>query len=406
MRRSRLGAALDARAAVRSGVRLDDFLRQRLARYATRLPVPLEALPVTFDVEGGEAVVRPRQAPRRAGPDPLAEAPPFARALVAREGLHAARELRDAEAALDRLDARVSAARERLDAVERGIADALSSRQIVGPARVDATAEQLGRPPVPSLAPVAALRALVAALLAAEAWRFVPEGMDAALRTAPVPAALSLAFAVGIAAAAFTFAGTAVARAAEATSLAADPARRRLLFASAAGAALLVPGVVAAASHPARWAELALLAVVPMAGAVLWRWAGEIARGRAAAAAAALDWDRERAREALERGRHEEVRERAAAQLAGAEAERAQARRRLQQLHRLAVGAERSADLAARAEAHRLDRLSEGLACALELDRYLYLRLSSEQVHEYVARPARTPRLEPAVSAERLGVAG
>jgi hypothetical protein len=146
---------------------------------------------------------------------------------------------------------------------------------------------------------------------------------------------------------------------------------------------------------------------VPLAGAILWRWAGELARGRAVAAAAALDWDRERAREALERGRHEEVRERAAAELASAEAERAQARRRLQQLHRRAVGAERSADLAARAEAHRLDRLSEGLACALELDRYLYLRLSAEQVHDYVERPARTtPRLEPAVSAERLGVAG
>src|SRR5262245_535072 len=64
--RSRLAAALDARLAVRSGVRLDDFLRHRLARYAARLPIPLEALPVTFDVEGGEAVVRPRPAPPHA----------------------------------------------------------------------------------------------------------------------------------------------------------------------------------------------------------------------------------------------------------------------------------------------------------------------------------------------------
>jgi hypothetical protein len=405
VRRSRLGAALDARLAVRSGVRLDDFLRHRLARYATRLSVPLEALPVTFDVEGGEAVVRPRPAPRRGGPE-RAETPPFARALVARDGLHAARELRDAEAELDRLDARVSAARARLDALDLELAQALSSRQIVAPARVEATPEQLGRPPVPSVAPVAGLRAFVAALLAAEAWRFVPEGIEPALRATPVPAALSLAFAVGTAAAAFTFAGAAAARAAEAISLAADPARRRLLLAAAAAAALLVPGIVAAASAPGRWAELGLLAVVPLAGAALWRWAGGLARTRAAAAAAALEWDRERAREALERGRREEVRERAAAQLGLAEADRAQARRRLQRLHRLAVGAERSADLAARAEAGRLDRLSEGLACALELDRYLYLRLSAEQVHAYVDRPARARRLEHAVSTERLGVAG
>jgi hypothetical protein len=51
--RSSLGAALDARRAVRAGVRIDDFLRHRLARYATRLPVPLDALPVAVAVEGG-----------------------------------------------------------------------------------------------------------------------------------------------------------------------------------------------------------------------------------------------------------------------------------------------------------------------------------------------------------------
>src|SRR6266511_3737930 len=69
--RSTFVAALDARLAVRSGV--------RLARYATRLPVPLEGLPVTFDVEGGEAVVRPRPRARLHGPRP--EAAATARAL-------------------------------------------------------------------------------------------------------------------------------------------------------------------------------------------------------------------------------------------------------------------------------------------------------------------------------------
>jgi hypothetical protein len=406
LRRSRLGAALDARLAVRSGVRLDDFLRHRLARYAVRLPVTLEELPVTFDVEGGEAVVRPRPPPRRAGPDARAEPPPFARALVAREGPNAARELRAAEAALDGLDARVAAARARLDALEVELAEAMSRREVVAPARIEATPEQLGRPPVPSPAFAAGLRVLVAALLAAEAWRFAPAGIEASLRATPVPAGLALALAVGAAAAAFTFAGAAAARAAEAISLAAAPARRGLLLAAAAGAALLGPAVVVAAAASGRRAELALLAVVPFAGAVLWRWADALGRARAVAAAAALDWDRERAREALERGRREEVRARAQARLAEAEGERAQARRRLAQLHRLAVGVERSAELAARSEARRLDRLAEGLACALELDRYLYLRLSAaEQARAYLERPARTPRLEPAVAPERL-VAG
>ena len=56
--RSRAGVALEARAAVRAGIRLDDFLRHRLARYAADLPVALEELPVEIDVEGGEPVVR------------------------------------------------------------------------------------------------------------------------------------------------------------------------------------------------------------------------------------------------------------------------------------------------------------------------------------------------------------
>src|SRR5512133_3572836 len=67
--RSILAAAADARLAVRAGVRIDDFLRHRLARYAGRLPVPLEGLPVTVDVEGGDVVIRPRgPLPPRATP--------------------------------------------------------------------------------------------------------------------------------------------------------------------------------------------------------------------------------------------------------------------------------------------------------------------------------------------------
>jgi hypothetical protein len=415
LRRSHLAAALDARLAVRSGVRLDDFLRHRLARYASRLPVPLEELPITVDVEGGEAVIRPRPARRAPVSAAPAEVPAFTRALADREGPYAARELRDAETALDRLDARAAAARARLDALQADLAAALSSGQLAARPDVNATAEQLGRPPVPPALPVHALRAFVAILVAAEAWRFAgpvlaASGIDAAalehaLRTRPVPAALALAFATGAAAAAFTFAGAALARAAAAISSAAEPRRRPLLLAASAVAALLVPGIAAAAGAPERWAGLALLATVPFAGAILWRAATGLAARRDAAAEAALGWDRARAAEAVERGRREEVVARAAAELAAAEAERGVARRRLQQLHRLAVGADRAAAVAARAEASRLDRLSEGLACALELDRYLYIRLAAERSLAPYERPARAAR-HGAVATERLGIAG
>ncbi len=410
--RSTLLAALDARLAVRGGVRLDDFLRHRLARYATGLPVTLEGLPVTFDVEGGEAVIRPR--PRARAHGPRLDAPAGPRAIAELEGPYAERELRDAEAALDALDARAAAARARADAVEVELAAALASGQIVGRPAVEATAEQLGRPPVEPAAPIHALRASVAVLLAAEAWRFsgpflavsgVPDGLETALRASPVPTALSLALAAGAAATAFVCAAVAVGRGADAAAAGEGGGRRALLCAVAAGAALLVPGLAAAAAAPDRWAQLAVLAAVPFAGAALWRLAARLETRRAATAVAALAWDRERAREAMERGRREELCLRAEADLAGVEAERVLARKRVRKLHRAAIAAERSAGLAARAEADRLDRLAEGLACALELDRYLYLRLAAERSHAPFERPVRS-RTEGSVGTERLGVAG
>jgi hypothetical protein len=415
LRRSRLAAAIEARLAVRSGVRLDDFLRQRLAKYAGRLPVPLEALPVTVDIEAGEAVVRQRPPPRAGAYAARPAAPAFARALVDRDGLYAARELRDAEDALDRLDARALAARARLDELELELEQALSCGQVIAAPQVEATAEQLGRPPVPSALPVHALRAAAAGLVAAEAWRFAgpiaaasgaaPDGLERALHTAPLPAALAIAFAAGIAASTVTFAAAALAWTAEGFAAAPASTRRGLQCAAAAVAVLVVPGVAAAGAAPHGWAQLALLAAVPFTAAMLWRAAGALSARRGVAADAALAWDRERAREAIERGRREEVRARAAAELGDIDAERSAARRKLQRLHRLAVAAERSAMLSERAETRGLDRLSESLACALELDRYLYVRLAASGAAAY-ERPIRAARLEPAVAPERLGVAG
>lgn len=412
--RSRFAAALDARLAVRAGVRIDDFLRHRLARYAARLPVPLEALPVVFEIQAGEAMVKPKPPPRvsLARTPPEAPPPPFAEALVEREGPYAAREIRDSETTLDALDTRIVAARERIAAVSREIADALAAGKLVARPDIVATAEQLGRPPVPHPAPSVALRGLVGALLAAEAWRFsepilaaagLPAGgIDVAVHADPLPVSLALVFAVGAAAAVFAFAAVAFARGAQALAEATAPRRRVLLGLTSIGATLLAVSVAAAAAAPDRWANVSLLATVPFAAALLWRAADRIAAVRDVALTAALGWDRDRAAEALERGRRMEVLERAETDLRDLEAERTAVRRRLQSLQRRAVDADRRAVFRARTEAGRLDRLSEGLACALELDRYLFVRLSAERAHGETARPVRTARLEPAMAPDRI----
>jgi len=316
------------------------------------------------------------------------------------------------EVPLDRVRAGpgvASAGRERVEG-------RLGLAQVARPA-VEATPEQLGRPPVPSALPVHALRALVGLLLAAEAWRFsgptlagagVAAGdgaVEAALHAAPLATALALLFALGGAAAAFAFAWLALARGADAVAAGTEAGRRSLLLAAAGAAAALVPAVAAAASARDRGAQLALLAAVPFGAAALVRAASDLGARRAAAAALGLAWDRERAREAVERGRREEVWLRAAEALRAAEEERAEARRRLARLHRDALAAERAADLAARAEAERLERQCESLACALELDRYLYVRFAAERAGADLDRP-RTRVVEGGVPTERLGVAG
>jgi hypothetical protein len=412
--RSRLGAALEARLAVRAGVRIDDFLRSRLAKYAARLPVTLEDLPVSVEIAGGEAVFREKSAaPARRPPE--AE-PALARTLVLSEGPYAAREISDAEAELDALEARALATQARIDELARTYADAIASGKVAVRPDVEASAEQLGRPPVPYLAPVVGLRVFVAGLLVAEAWRFAGPVLDlagiesaeleAALQISPVPTALALAFAVGAAAAVFAFAGVALSRATDAIDDAAAPRRRVLLGLAGLAAALAAGGVATAATAPERWGQTILLVTVPFAGALLWRWSSHLSRIRHAALDAALAWDRDRTREATERGRHVGLIVAAQAELASLEAERIDARRRLRRLHRRAVDAERQASAAARANARRVDRLCEGLAAALELDRYLYVRLASERtLGAVVERPVRAgARLEAAT--ERLGIAG
>lgn len=413
--RSRIGAAVEARLAVRAGVRLEDFLRSRLARYAGRLPVALEDLPVTVDIEGGEAVVRARQPVRSAAGARVAPAEAgLARSLVEREGPYAARAIRDAEAALDALDARAAAGRARIDELARAYGTALASGTLAARPDLDATPEQLGRPPVPPGAPIGALRTFVFALLAAEAWQLSgpvlaasgisPGALEEALHASPLPAALGLVFALGAAAAVFAFAAVALSRAADALEDVSAPRRRPALALGALAGALAAGGVAAAAVAPRPFTHVLLLVTVPFAGAILWRWAAHLARIRNGALDAALAWDRERAREAIERGRYAEAISAAETELRAVETERAAARRRVRELQRRALDAERQASTLARGEARRLERLAEALASALEQDRYLYLRLAAERAQAALGQPVRERR--PAVATERLGIAG
>jgi hypothetical protein len=415
--RSRVAVAFEARLAVRSGVRLDDFLRGRLARYAARLPVPLEALPASIDVEGGEPVVRARPS-RAAKPVPIEGIEPWLEPLVAREGPQAAREIADAVAAVGALQARTQAARERVDALARQLADDLAAGAVPSPPRIDATPEQLGRPAVPPPALPAILQGFVLALLAAEAWRFAGPALVAAgfepgvgpvraIETGPLPAAMGLVFALGAAVAVFAFASFSLARARAAIAQAEAPRRRAVFAAGAIGSASLAAGVAAAAGTEASWAHVVLLAAVPFGGALLLDAASRLWTARGCALDAALAWDRARACEFAEHARRDEVVERAQAELARSADDLDAARRRLRSLERRAVDVARAAERHAAAEARRLERLAESLAGALELDRYAFLRLAANRTHEALVRPVRaSPRLEPAVAAERIGVAG
>ena len=418
LRRSRVEVSIDARLALRAGVRLEDFLRHRLARYAGRLPIPLDDLPVVIDVEGSEPVVRSR-APAR--PSLTAAYLPAPRhedegarlfsALAKREGPYAAREIQDARAEVERLDARVAAAQGRVDATVRELGDDLAAGKVPPARTVAATPEQLGRPPVPSPFPIAGLRLFVVAWVAAEAWFFSAPILRAQevrledLAAAPVPVALSLLFALGASAAVFAFASVALERASDVLD-GTDPLRRRPLLAAAGiVAASLAAGIAAAAAAPGELGAHALLAAVPFAGALLLRLAARLAAARALASAAALTWDRALAAELAERARRTELVETTRAELSALEAERAEVRRRLCALERRAVEADRFATARATFEARRLEKLAESLAGALELDRYVFLRLASDAADEALVRPARR-RLEPAVDPGRLGMAG
>lgn len=363
-------AELAARSAVRAGVRGDDYLRARLARYAAALPLPLEAMGVGVTFEGGEPVIRarPRANPAgTAGPGPLS------------------REVDEARAEVILASERVGSARSRLDALHQAVSEDLASGRLAcDPGLLEASPEQRGRPPVPPLAPQLLLGGFSVALVASSGFRMAAPAFALAGLSADALAAdlardaagtiSALLFGLGAAVAVFAFLSLAADRGRELLEATA-PARRPALVAVAGGAAVALSTAVAlSAVRPGLLAGPLLLVTAPLGAVFLARQARSLAAARATAEAAALAWDREQARNAAERSRRGESLSRLESTLAAAQRELELAEQRLRQLEQRSADETRvHAALAARRTLSG-ERLAESLAAALELDRYAYVR--------------------------------
>jgi hypothetical protein len=135
---------------------------------------------------------------------------------------------------------------------------------------------------------------------------------------------------------------------------------------------------------------------VPLAAALVMRAGRRDAEQRELDLAAALAWDRERARALGERVRRLEELEWAEDEERARERQRDVARRRLKEVNARAAAAARIAAEAERKERAALSRLAQSLVGALELDRYEFIRQAfARGAHELVAqrrRPSPEPR--------------
>jgi hypothetical protein len=394
VRRSWLAALWQARSSVRAGVPLDDFLRSRLARYLAALPVPQGRLPVTVSVDDGQLLVRPADPPAAAEAPPPDRVDPWLEPLVAVEGPAVRQEVAELEIRLSALDGERTAARRRSEELSRRLAADVAAGIVAAPSAVEATAEQLGRPPVRSAAAYETLVAFIAATLLATAWQVAlpllraagidPTALRAALDGRPAEVAFVAVFALGVAAGLFALADASLGAAIR-LFRGDDDVRRRRFLAAGAGAAAVLPvllGAALAALPPGpgatpRWAFVLLLLALPLGAALLARIARADAERRAADGAAVLAWDRERARALADRARRLEELDWAAAEARELEAEREAAHRRLLVLNARAVEEGRLAAEAAEHERTDLSRLAQSLVAALELDRHEFIRQAS-----------------------------
>ncbi len=389
---------------------LDDFLRSRLARYLAGLPVPRARLPLAVDVEDGQLSVR-------AAPEPASSAAgtegdeAWLAPLVALEGPAVRQEVAELEVRISTLDGTIGSARHRNEELSRKLAADVAAGIVTGPPEVDATAEQLGRPPVRSATTRTLAVAFATAALAAETWQVAqpllrsagidPANLAADAMRKPTEVAFASVFSLGVAAGVFALADAALAAALALFRGDTDDRRRRWLVSAVLGAgglAVLLAAAVAAlpspqeAPHPPATSFVLLLVCVPLTAALIGRAARREEEQRALELGAALAWDRERARALGERARRREELTWAEEEERALERQRDAARRRLRDLNARAVSAARISAEAERRERAALSRLGHSLVGALELDRYEFVRQASARgAHELVAPRRRKP---------------
>jgi len=425
LRRSWPAAFWQARISVRAGMTLDDFLRSRLARYHAALPVPAARLPLDVRVEEGQLVVRasaeePAPATAAKPSDPDAWLAP----LVAIDGPAARQEAYAHEVRLALLEGELDQTRRHRDELQRRFAEDVAAGLVAAPSLVDATAEQLGRPSVRSGVPRAALGGFALAALVAEAWQVGlplaagagvdPGAFGAELARRPAELVFASVFALGVAAGLVALASAALTHGEELLHGTEAPRRALGLGAAALGAAAaaaVVAAAVAALPAPGAagvpgWTRALLLLSVPLAAALALRAARREADAREWEDAAALAWDRERARTLAERARRLEELGLADAAEGALAREREALLRRLRELGARAGAAARVAARTAQAERTALARLARSLVAALELDRYEFVRQASARgAMELVAQrrrvevAAREPVTAPAARA-------
>lgn len=389
IRRSWAAAYWQARVSVRAGVPLDDYLRSRLGRYAAGLPVPRTQLPLSIEVEDGEILVGEAAPERR--PAAPADADAWLAALIQLEGPAVRQEVAELEIRLATIEVEADAARRRGEELSRRLAADVAAGTVCAPPQVEATAEQLGRPPVSSAVPQAGLRAFAAASIAAETWQVAlpllraagvdPSTLAASAARSPAETTFAFAFALGIAGALMALAWAGFDAASVLSSGEQDVARRRYSALGAAGAGLLSIGLAAAVAAlprgmgglPAAVSTL-LLVSVPVGAALALRVARSQSTRRGLELADALEWDRTRARALADRARRLEELDWAEAEERDLERERDAARRRLRAIGARATSAERLASEPARRRRAELSRVAQSLVSALELDRYEFLR--------------------------------
>jgi hypothetical protein len=392
LHRSWLAAAWQARAAVRARLPLDDYLRSRLARYLSALPVPHARLPLAVEIRNGDLAAQQVERAPSAAP---AAGERWLAALVALEGPGVRQEQAALELRVAALEGRAEAAHRRVEALQRQLAADVAVGVVAGPPAVVATPEQLGRPPVRSAGLEAALVATAATSLLAETWQLAlpllqraglePVRLRAELAAHPAEALLTTGYALGVAVALFALAQGAVEAAARFLREEADPRQRRWLPVSAglSGVAAAAVAAAGAAALPVRsagvpaWTSVSLLLAVPLGSALLLRRARRAREARDAERAAALAWDRERAWQLADRARRQDEVAFAEAERAGAErdVEAGQLRRRA--LNRRAAAAARLVEAAERRERLALAQLAQSLVGALERDRHEFLRQAS-----------------------------